>query len=177
MVVIPFYLRSYKPSQTSILNYWDVLHIFRKARDNKYLFTHQQEILERESDNMVSVAVLNLNDPNTWNRWIVGTPEDVSESSPFYSEQIQIAFVNNPERGLLEKGKEHCHKPPIEEYYLVLEGTLKVKVQKETFTLMPMQILKVPPMKRHKIIDYSIPIRFFTIRAPISMRETKIASK
>jgi mannose-6-phosphate isomerase-like protein (cupin superfamily) len=126
---------------------------------------------------MVLVAVLNLNDPNTWNRWIVGTPEDVSESSPFYSEQIQIAFVNNPERGLLEKGKEHCHKPPIEEYYLVLEGTLKVKVQNETITLKPMQILKVPPMTQQKIIDYSIPIRFFTIRAPISTGKTKIASK
>jgi hypothetical protein len=33
------------------------------------------------SDSMDSVSVKNLNDPSTWNRWIVGTLEDVPESS------------------------------------------------------------------------------------------------
>jgi mannose-6-phosphate isomerase-like protein (cupin superfamily) len=129
------------------------------------------------SDKMDSVSVKNLNDPNTWNRWIVGTPEDVPESSPFHSKQIQIAYVNNPEKGLLEKGTAHFHKPPIEEYYLVLEGTLKVKVENETISLKNMQILKVPSMKRHKITGYSLPLRYFTIRAPISTTQTRIAHK
>jgi mannose-6-phosphate isomerase-like protein (cupin superfamily) len=129
------------------------------------------------SDKVDSVSVKDLNDPNTWNRWIVGTPEDVPESSPFYSKQIQIAYVNNPEKGLLEKGTEHFHKPPIEEYYLVLEGTLKVKVENETVILKNMQILKVPPMKLHKITGYSLPLRYFTIRAPISTTQTRIAHK
>ena len=61
---------------------------------------------------MDSVAVLSLDDPSVWNRWIIGTPEEVPESSPFYSRQIQIAFVNNPEKGLLEKGIAHSHEPP-----------------------------------------------------------------
>jgi mannose-6-phosphate isomerase-like protein (cupin superfamily) len=126
---------------------------------------------------MDSVAVLSLDDPSVWNRWIIGTPEEVPESSPFYSKQIQIAFVNNPEKGLLEKGIAHSHEPPIEEYYLLLEGTLDVKVEKEIISLKPMQILKVPPMKKHRIVSYSLPLRYFTIRAPISTRQTKIASK
>ena len=121
--------------------------------------------------------VKDLNDPNNWNHWIVGTLDDVPVSSPFYSEQIQIAYVNNPEKGLLEKGKEHLHKPPIEEYYLVLEGTLKVEVENEIINVKSMQILKVPPMKRHKVTGYSLPLRFFTIRAPISKAENRISHK
>lgn len=123
---------------------------------------------------MNRVKVKDLNDPDTWNRWVIGTPEDVSESSQFYSKQIQIAYVNNPEKGLLEKGKAHFHKPPIEEYYIVLEGALEVKVEEEIINVESMQILKVPPTKRHKITNYSLPLRFFTIRVPISTTETRI---
>ena len=131
---------------------------------------------KRRVRKMVSVAVLDLSKPDAWNRWIIGTPEDVPESSPFFSEQIQIAFVNNPQKGVLEKETEHSHAPPIEEYYLVLEGTLKIEVESEVVTLKPMQILKVPPMKRHKITHYSLPVRWFIIRAPISTLQTKIVS-
>jgi len=125
---------------------------------------------------MVKVAVLDLNDPKNWNRWVIGMPEQVPKSSPFYSEQIQIAYVKNPKKGLLEKGVEHWHKSPIEEYYLVFQGTLKVKVEDTVFVLEPMQILAIPPNKRHKIFDYSFPVQFFTIRAPISSEKTKIES-
>jgi hypothetical protein len=47
---------------------------------------------------MVEVAVLDLKNQENWNRWIVGTPPAISETSQFHSEQIQIAFVNNPEK-------------------------------------------------------------------------------
>jgi mannose-6-phosphate isomerase-like protein (cupin superfamily) len=125
---------------------------------------------------MIPIAVLDLNKPDAWNRWIVGTPEDVPASSPFFSEQIQIAFVNNPEKSEFRKREtEHSHAPPIEEYYLVLKGTLKIKVENKTITLRPMQILKVPPLKRHKIIHYSLPVRWIIIRAPISTPQTKMA--
>jgi mannose-6-phosphate isomerase-like protein (cupin superfamily) len=150
---------------------------FQDNVDSEYLSAECYEILEEEGGKMASATVLNLSDPNTWNRWIVGTPEDVPESSPFYSEQIQIAFVKNPEKGLLEKGTEHSHNSPIEEYYLVFEGTLEVKVENEIFILEPMRILKVPPMKRHKIINYSLPLQYFTIRAPISTHQTKSSTK
>lgn len=64
--------------------------------------------------------------------------------------------------------KEHWHTPPIEEYYLVLRGTLKVKVEDSVFVLKPMQLLAVPPNKRHTIIDYSPPLQYFLIRNTIS---------
>lgn len=123
---------------------------------------------------MVKVAVLDLNDPKNWNHWIIGTPTEVPESSPFYSEQIQIAHVKNLEKGILEKEPEHYHSPPIEEFYLVLRGILKVKVEDNIIVLKPKQILAIPPNKRHKILNYSLPIQFFTIRAPISTEKTKI---
>jgi mannose-6-phosphate isomerase-like protein (cupin superfamily) len=123
---------------------------------------------------MVKVAVLDLNDPKNWNHWIIGTPTEVPESSPFYSEQIQIAHVKNLEKGILEKEPEHYHSPPIEEFYLVLQGILKVKVEDNIIVLKPKQILAIPPNKRHKILNYSLPIQFFTIRAPISTEKTKI---
>jgi len=123
---------------------------------------------------MVKIALLNLEAPKNRNRWIIGTPEDIPKTSPFYSEQIQIAYVKNPRKGLLEKGEEHSHKPPIEEYYLVLEGTLTVKVEDKEITIKPNQILTIPPKKRHKITNYTLPLRCFTIRAPISTQKTKI---
>jgi mannose-6-phosphate isomerase-like protein (cupin superfamily) len=123
---------------------------------------------------MVKVAILDLNDPKNCNRWIIGLPKEVPEGSPFYSEQIQIAYVKNLEKGIIEKEPEHYHTPPIEEFYLVLKGTLKVKVEDNTIVLKSKQILAIPPNKRHKILDYSLPIQFFTIRAPISTEKTKI---
>ena len=127
---------------------------------------------------MVKVAVLDLNDQKNWNRWIVGTPDDVPKSSSFYSEQIQIVFVNNPEReNFLKIQVEHYHTPPIEEYFLVLQGTLKVKIEDTTITLKPMQLLAVPPNKSHTIIDYSPPLQYFLIRAPISTQKTKVVTE
>lgn len=127
---------------------------------------------------MVKIGVLDLNDPKKWNRWIVGTPEDVPKTSRFYSEQIQIAYVNNPEREwFLRMQKEHWHTPPIEEYFLVLQGTLKVKVEDTVIVLKPKQLLAVPPNKSHTIIDYSPPLQYFLIRSPISSEETKVENR
>jgi len=127
---------------------------------------------------MVKVAVLDFNDQKNWNRWVIGTPHDVPRSSPFYSEQIQIAFVNNPEReDFLKIQVEHYHTSPIEEYFLVLQGALKVKVENTIIIVKPMQLLAVPPNKRHTIIGYSPPLRYFLIRAPISTEKTKIITE
>jgi len=123
---------------------------------------------------MVKVALLELKDPKNRNRWIIGTPTQVPKSSPFYSKQIQIAYVKNPEKGIIEKEPEHYHTPPIEEFYLILQGALKVKVEDNIIVLKSKQILAIPPNKRHKILDYSLPLQFFTIRAPISTEKTKI---
>jgi mannose-6-phosphate isomerase-like protein (cupin superfamily) len=127
---------------------------------------------------MVRVAVLDLEDPQKWNKWIIGTPEDVPKSSPFYSEQLQIKYNKNPDKeGFLEEEEEHWHSSPIEEFYFVLQGTLEVKVEDDVVNLGSMQILSVPPNKSHMVIDYSLPIQFFTIRAPISGEKTKIVKK
>jgi mannose-6-phosphate isomerase-like protein (cupin superfamily) len=77
----------------------------------------------------------------------------------------------------LERQVEHYHTPPIEEYFLVLQGTLKVKVEDTVIVLKPMQLLTVPPNKRHTIIDYSSPLRYFVFRAPISSGKTKIITQ
>jgi mannose-6-phosphate isomerase-like protein (cupin superfamily) len=127
---------------------------------------------------MVKVAVLDLDDPKEWNRWVIGTPSDVPKSSPFYSEQIQVAYVNNPKReDFFKMQVEHYHTPPIEEYFLVLRGTLKVKVEDTIIVLKPMQLLAVPPNRRHTILDYSPPLQYFLIRAPISSEKTKIVTE
>ena len=121
---------------------------------------------------MVKVAVLDLKAPKN-RHWVIGTPPYVPKSSPFYSEHIQIAYVKNPKKGHFKEEPEHLHSPPIEEYYLVLQGTLKVKLEDTVISLKPMQILAIPPNKRHKILNHSLPMQFFTIRAPISTEKTK----
>lgn len=123
---------------------------------------------------MVEVAVLNLKDAVNMNRWIVGGPPQVPEDSPFHSEQIQIAYVKNIQEGILTKEPEHYHTLPIEEFYLVLKGTLKAKVENTIITIKPMQILAIPPKTCHKIVNHSQRLQYFTIRAPISTEKTKI---
>jgi len=121
------------------------------------------------------VAILDLNDEEHWNRWIVGTPDAVPESSPFYSTQIQVAYVNNPKREWFFKLQEEHWHTTIEEYYLVLQGALKVKVEETILTVKPMQLLVVPPKKRHTIIDFSSPLQYFLIRA--QNKDTKMVTK
>jgi len=123
---------------------------------------------------MVKLAVLDLNESKNMNRWIVAGPPQVQKNSHFYSEQIQIAYVKNIQKGILTKEPEHYHTSPIEEFYLVIKGKLKVKVENDTITVKPMQILAVPPKKRHKIIAHSQKLQYFTIRAPFSTEKTKI---
>jgi mannose-6-phosphate isomerase-like protein (cupin superfamily) len=126
---------------------------------------------------MVKVAVLDLKDPKKWNRWVIGTPEAIPRHSPFYSKQLQVMYNKSLEKeGSLENEVEHWHSPPIEEYYFVLQGTLKVKVEDVVINIGPMQILTVPPSKRHRVVDQSFPIEFLVFRAPISSKETKIKS-
>lgn len=123
---------------------------------------------------MVKTAVLDLNNLKNQSRWIVGKPPQVPKTSPFYSEQILIGYTDNPERGtLLKREVEHYHTSPVEEYYLVLKGTLKVKVEDAIMVLNPMQLLAVPPNKRHKIVDCSPSLQFFCFRAPVFNTTTK----
>lgn len=127
---------------------------------------------------MSKAAIMNLQDPRNLNRWIVGTLPNVSTSSEFHSEQIQIAHVKNPERKYFFSFQvEHWHTPPIEEYILLLEGTLKVRVDNDIIILKPMQLLKIPPRIPHKILDYSTPLHYFLLRTPISTEDTKVITE
>lgn len=123
---------------------------------------------------MVDVAILNLMNPENINRWIIGGPPQVPKDSQFYSEQIQIAYVKNIKEGILNKEPEHYHTSPIEEFYLVLKGILRMRVENDIITVKPMQILAMPPKTRHKIINHSQHLEYFTIRAPVSTEKTKI---
>ena len=126
---------------------------------------------------MVKVAVLDLKNSKNWNHWVIGTPDEVPKSSPFYSEQIQVRYDKSVEKeGNLQNEVEHSHTPPIEEYYFVLQGMLRVKVEDEVIDVKPMQILAVPPNKRHRVVDQSSPTEFLVFRAPISSGKTKIES-
>jgi mannose-6-phosphate isomerase-like protein (cupin superfamily) len=126
---------------------------------------------------MVEVAVLDLTDSTKWNRWIIGTPDEVPKSSPFYSEQLQVGYNKSMENDdKLRNEVEHSHTPPIEEYYFVLQGMLRVKVEDEVIDVKPMQILAIPPNKRHRVVYESSPVEFLVFRAPISSGETKIKS-
>jgi mannose-6-phosphate isomerase-like protein (cupin superfamily) len=123
---------------------------------------------------MVKASILNLNSPENMNRWIIGGPPQVAEDSSFYSEQIQVAYVRDIQKGILDKEPEHYHASPIEEFYLVLKGALKVKVENDVIIVKPMQILAIPPKTRHRIVNHSHKLQYFTIRAPFSTKETKI---
>ncbi len=118
---------------------------------------------------------MDLQNPKNRNRWIVGTPPDVPTKSDFYSDRIQIAYVKNPERKRFASFQtEHWHTPPIEEYILVIQGALKLRIEDKVTVVKPQQLLKIPPKIPHKIIDCTSPLQYFLIRAPISTEKTKV---
>ena len=121
---------------------------------------------------------MDLQNPENLNRWIVDTPPDVSRMSGFHSNQIQIAYVSNPERERFASFQvEHWHTPPIEEYILVLQGAVKIRIGDEITTIEPMQLLKIPSKIPHKILDFTPPLQYFLIRTPISTERTKVITE
>ncbi len=104
--------------------------------------------------------------------WVIGTRPRVIDSS-FISEQIQVFYANAPGQSLLVDEKYHRHHPSLtEEYYLVLQGSLCVKVEGIEIHLGPMDMLPVRPEQCHSIINFSDDVQYLTIRAPISNKKS-----
>ena len=123
---------------------------------------------------MVRTAVLDLNLATEQNRWIIGIPPAVPEDSRFASKVIQVNYQKRPaKKELLKNEKRHSHPEPIEEFYLVLRGTLDVEVEEETLTVGERQILCVPPDKCHRVVNLSDDAEFLVFRAPVSTNKTK----
>jgi mannose-6-phosphate isomerase-like protein (cupin superfamily) len=123
---------------------------------------------------LVRTAIIDLNLATEQNRWIIGTPPAVPEDSRLASKVIQVNYQMRPvKEELLKNEKRHSHPEPIEEFYLVLKGTLDVEVEAEVLTVGERQILCVPPDKCHRVIDLSDDTEFFVFRTPISTNETK----
>lgn len=105
-----------------------------------------------------------------WNKWVIGTPEDVPESDECYSNQIQIKYNKGPR---FQAEQRHKHIRKIEEYYLVLKGRLVVEVEDKLYDLGRKQILAVPPEHCHMVVRFSNAAEYLVIRAPISRGENK----
>ncbi len=119
-------------------------------------------------------SIIKLDEINNQNRWIIGTPPAIEKESPFYSGHIQINHIKDPKReDLFKKEKKHSHKFPIEEIYLVLNGTLDLEIINQMVTIKSKELLVVPSEVSHKIKDFSDGIDFLVIRAPVSNDETK----
>jgi len=124
---------------------------------------------------MVKVAVLKLDDPKNSNRWVIGTPEAVAIDSPFYSEMLQLNHSTNPDRkAFLKKEKKHYHESPIEEFYFVLKGILKVEIEGIVTVVKRREILTVPSGKCHKVKWFSKKVEFIVFRSPSSKDKDKI---
>lgn len=127
------------------------------------------------STRSVSEVVLNLNDATNWNRWVVGTMPAIEKDSPFYSEQLQISYIKNPNvEELLKNEKMHYHSSPIEEYYLVLGGNIELDVDSKVIVVKTREILLIPPKKPHKIKKVSADLELLVLRAPISTENSKM---
>jgi mannose-6-phosphate isomerase-like protein (cupin superfamily) len=123
----------------------------------------------------VREAVLKLEDKKNWNRWVIGTLPAIDKTSPFYSEQIQMSYLRQPDvEAFLKKEKVHYHKSPIEEFYLVLAGQLEVSAEGDKIVLGPREMLSMPPGKKHLITSASADLELLVFRAPISTDGTKL---
>lgn len=122
---------------------------------------------------LVRTRILDLNRATQQNRWVIGTPPAVPENSAFSSKAIQVSYQRRPGREILRREETHLHTRPVEEFYLVLNGTLDVEMGAKTFTVRRLQMLCVPPGKYHRMVDFSADSEFLVIRAPVSTEKTR----
>ena len=124
---------------------------------------------------MVSVSCLELRNSQLVNTWVIGTPPAVSDSKRF-STQIQIKYNSSKEKPIDRSGETyHRHIGSIEEYYLVLEGSLTLIVGGKPFQVRERELFAVPAHTCHKVTHFSDPVEYLTIRAPHSTEQTKVA--
>lgn len=122
---------------------------------------------------MVETCVLTLSEYLGEGDWVIGTPKAV-EKPERYSTQIQIKYHNSKLTGPLRKKETyHKHIGSIEEYYLVLDGTLTLCVEGEYYEVQNRELLAVPPNKCHKVVSLSDDVEYITFRAPYSGDMTK----
>lgn len=101
-------------------------------------------------------SIIKLDELSNQNRWIIGTPPAVEKESPFYSGHLQINHIKEPKReDFFSEEKKHSHKSPIEEFYLVLNGTLEMEINDQIVAVKPKELLVVPSEVSHKIKDFS----------------------
>ena len=104
--------------------------------------------------------------------WVIGSPIKVPVDSPGYSKSLQISYhykeIDHREE------KFHYHTDGIEECYFVFEGSITLRIDKKDYRLSENQAIRVPPLKPHKIINFSDPVTYVTIRAPPSNDNTTV---
>ena len=100
--------------------------------------------------------------------WIIGTPPAVPSDSAGSSKSLQIAYTDTH-----RVESFHRHTGEIEECYIVLKGSIRLKVKDSIHTLTEMTMIRVPPKMCHKIIEFSEDAAYLTIRAPLSDESSK----
>lgn len=115
--------------------------------------------------------LIDLSALETRGKWIVGTPPAIPKSSSAYSKWVQIGYTNTTSK-VTEKSKLHSHRRS-DEYYLVIRGTLRIRVEDRTYSLGPMHVLRVPERVPHMALDYTVPLTYFVMRTPSALPSEK----
>lgn len=100
------------------------------------------------------------------NCWLLGTG-----SAHVRTEQLCFAYMNyttdrKANVGIGSRHRLHHHRDSWE-YYVVLEGQLILRVDKELVEVRPGEMLAVPPGVNHVLCRRETPFQSFTIRAPL----------
>lgn len=120
---------------------------------------------------MAEIGVIKLSEKK--NRWVIGTPEEVGVNDVGYSPSVQIKYSYQPTKKEFENETYHTHIENIVECYLVLHGSINVRVEDQIFELREKEALRVPSNHCHKVMDFSEDVEYLTIRAPPSYGSKK----
>ncbi|MFQ6074508.1 MAG: cupin domain-containing protein [Candidatus Bathyarchaeia archaeon] len=93
--------------------------------------------------------------------WVVGSQQP--KGSDRYSERIQIGFNQSDEPWVDDA--PHLHTDS-EEWYIVLRGSLKIRVGGQVVSVGPREVLGVKANTPHRIIGGEGPIEEFSVRTP-----------
>jgi len=108
------------------------------------------------------------------NKWIFGSPPEIKEGSYFNSNVMQVKYIKNPTKDDNILNDLHYHTDNIEEFYLVLNGSLIIEVDNKSYNLKQKEILRIPPKIKHKLCSYSDDIELLIFRAPPSREKNKV---
>lgn len=140
----------------------------KKINVRKNVSAIDEECLQKYNRNFINTSkgfFADLNDQENQNCWLFGLG-----TAKYKTKELCLAFMSYANENEMKKNEHnnllHYHSKSTE-WYLSIIGEQELLVEEDKITVPEGCLLKIPPMKAHKILSYSYPFEGFTFRTPV----------